>query len=120
MKGAVDGGLYIPHKDKRFPKKQRKFVLGSQVALYMKKLEESNPEAYRRQFSRYIKEGIKADDLEAIYKKAHKAIRANPEHVKSTRPQYKLPKAQIPKMTFEEKRAALNKRLAAAGLPPRE
>ena len=31
---------------------------------------------------RYIKEGITADDLEEIYKKAHAAIRADPTHVK--------------------------------------
>lgn len=32
--------------------------------------------------NRYIKEGITADDLEDIYKKAHAAIRNDPTHVK--------------------------------------
>ena len=31
---------------------------------------------------RYIKEGITADDLEEIYKKAHAGIRSDPAHVK--------------------------------------
>lgn len=34
------------------------------------------------QTNRYIKEGITADDLEEIYKKAHAGIRSDPAHVK--------------------------------------
>jgi large subunit ribosomal protein L5e len=52
--------------------------LGQHVAQYMRELEESNSEAYQRQFSRYIAANITADDIEEIYVKAHAAIRADP------------------------------------------
>lgn len=125
MKGAVDGGLFIPHTDKRIAggekeKKQRYYICGGHVADYMKKLKAENEEAYKRQFSRYIKEGIEADSLEKLYTDAHKAIRANPEPAAKATTHYKLAKPQTKKLTIEERRANLNARLAAAGLPQRE
>ena len=74
MKGAVDGGLNIPHSVKRFPgydKESQEFnaemhrdhIFGKHVADYMRLLEEQNDEAYRRQFSRYIQLGITADQV---------------------------------------------------------
>lgn len=89
MKGAVDGGLNIPHSTKRFPgydaetktfnaEVHRNHIFGLHVAEYMKSLEEEDPEAFKRQFSQYIKLGIVADQIEGIYKNAHAAIRANP------------------------------------------
>jgi len=89
MKGAVDGGLNIPHSTKRFPgydaesktlnaEVHRSHIFGLHVAEYMKSLEEEDPEAFKRQFSQYIKLGINADQIEGIYKNAHAAIRANP------------------------------------------
>nr|AHB12450.1 60S Ribosomal Protein L5 [Pantala flavescens] len=91
MKGAVDGGLNIPHSTKRFPgydadskefvaDVHRKHIFGQHVAGYMRELAEEDDDAYKRQFSRYIKLGITADMMEDIYKKAHEAIRADPEH----------------------------------------
>lgn len=90
MKGAVDGGLNIPHSTKRFPgydsesksfnaDVHRQHIFAQHIANYMKQLEEEDDEAYKRQFSQYIKHGIAADAIEEIYKKAHAAIRANPE-----------------------------------------
>lgn len=91
MKGAVDGGIDVPHSNKRFPgydseskeynaDVHRKHLLGIHVADYMRSLLEDDEESYKRQFSKYIKLGITADDVEALYKKAHAAIRADPEH----------------------------------------
>jgi len=93
MKGAVDGGLNIPHSTKRFPgydaetkefngEVHRKHIFGQHVADYMRQLAEDDDEAYKRQFSNYIKLGIEADSIEGIYKKAHEAIRADPARVK--------------------------------------
>lgn len=93
MKGACDGGIDIPHSTKRFPgydtdakefnaEVHRNHIFGQHVAQYMKMLQEEDEEAYKRQFSRYIKEGITADNIEGLYKKAHEAIRANPDRVK--------------------------------------
>lgn len=125
MKGAVDGGLFIPHSDKRIAggekeKNQRHFILGGHVADYMKKLKAENEEAYKRQFSRYIKEGITAESLEKIYADAHKAIRANPDPAPKATEHYKLKKPQDKRLTLEERRKNLNERLAAAGLPQRK
>jgi len=89
LKGAVDGGLDIPHSMKRFPgydseskefnaHVHRKHIFGQHVADYMRLLSEDDEEAYKRQFSVFIKQGIDADSIEALYKKAHDAIRANP------------------------------------------
>lgn len=89
MKGAVDGGLNIPHSTKRFPGYDneaktfnadihRQHIFAQHIANYMKQLEEEDDEAYKRQFSQYIKHGITADAIEGMYKKAHEAIRADP------------------------------------------
>lgn len=74
MKGAVDGGLNIPHSIKRFPgydaeaksfnaEVHRAHIFGQHVADYMRSLEEEDPEAFKRQFSQYIKLGINADQV---------------------------------------------------------
>lgn len=41
----------------------RKHIFGGHVAEYMHKLQEGDEEAYQRQFSKYIKLGITADDV---------------------------------------------------------
>ena len=97
LKGCADGGIDIPHSETRFPgfdseskelkaDVHRKHIFGQHVAEYMKSLMEEDEEAYKKQFSRFIKLGITADELEDIYKKAHAAIRANPEPEKKERP----------------------------------
>ncbi|KZC07827.1 60S ribosomal protein L5, partial [Dufourea novaeangliae] len=74
MKGAVDGGLNIPHSTKRFPgydsesksfnaDVHRQHIFGQHVANYMKLLEESDDQLFKRQFSHYIKNGIAADNV---------------------------------------------------------
>jgi len=90
LKGALDGGLDIPHNTKRFPgydkaskeynaEVHRNRILGKHVADYMKSLSEEDDQAYKRQFAQFDAAGIKADGLENMYKKAHAAIRENPE-----------------------------------------
>jgi len=96
LKGALDGGLDIPHNTKRFPgydkgskdykaDVHRDRILGKHVADYMKSLSEEDSDAFKRQFSKYEKLGITADGVEAMYKKAHAAIREKPEAVKSAK-----------------------------------
>jgi len=122
MKGAVDGGLIIPHSDKKFvgwdgeeksfdPSLLKKYIFGGHVADYMRKLEEEDPESYKKQFGRFVKDGIKADDLEGLYAKAHEAIRKDPKVQYSKKPanpkHYHYNK---PKKTVEERRENLKKR----------
>jgi len=96
MKGALDGGLNIPHSNKRFPgfdkesdsynaEAHRARIFGGHVAAYMKHMQEESPEKYEQHFSQYIKANIGPDDIEDMYLKAHEAIRANPDRVKKTR-----------------------------------
>jgi len=96
MKGAVDGGLAIPHKNKRFPGYNhsagkfdpailRKYIFGGHVADYMKKLQADNPEKYKKQFSKYIAAGITADGVEKMWTTVHANIRKDPTHTKVVR-----------------------------------
>ena len=125
MKGAADGGLYIPHEDKRLAggedaDKQRFYILGGHVAHYMEELKKKDEKAYQRQFSRYIKAGITADQIKGIYEKAHEQIRANPAAAPKTTKKFAPAKPQTKRLSAEEKRKLLNERLVAAGLTPRE
>jgi len=97
MKGAIDGGIDIPHSETRFAgyskedKKLdagvlRKYIYGGHIAEYMTRLSSEEPERYSRQFSKFIKGGVKGESLENLYKKAHSAIRADPVFKKSTKP----------------------------------
>ncbi|KAI8869159.1 60S ribosomal protein L5-B [Ramicandelaber brevisporus] len=95
MKGASDGGMFVPHSEKRFPgysaegkngeldsEVLRKYIFGGHVADFMRLLQEEDEERYQRQFGQFIKNGVSADSLEEMYKKAHAAIRANPAAAK--------------------------------------
>lgn len=92
MKGAVDGGLDIPHSEKRFfgydpdskkydPKAHRGRIFGSHVAVYMKKVKEEDEDMYKRRFSKFIAAGVTPDGLEKLYKTVHNNIRAAPERL---------------------------------------
>ncbi|KAE9605707.1 putative ribosomal protein L5 eukaryotic/L18 archaeal [Lupinus albus] len=125
LKGALDGGLDIPHSDKRFagfdkekkeldPEVHRKYIFGGHVANYMKTLIEDEPEKYQTHFSEYIKRGIESDGLEALYKKVHAAIRADPTPKKSDKPKPKQHKRyNLKKLTYEERKNKLIARLQA-------
>jgi len=90
LKGAADGGIDIPHSTRRFPgydsesnefsaAVHREHILGKHVSDYMTYLQENDEEAYKRQFSGFIKNGVTASKIEEMYKKCHAAIRKNPE-----------------------------------------
>ncbi|KAM0861258.1 hypothetical protein ACQ4PT_046000 [Festuca glaucescens] len=125
LKGALDGGLDIPHSDKRFAgfkkdEKQldaevhRKYIYGGHVADYMRSLAEEEPEKYQSHFSEYIKRGIEADGMETMYKKVHAAIRADPTMAKSTKEPPKTHKRyNLKKLTYEQRKASLVERLNA-------
>ncbi|CUG89905.1 60S ribosomal protein L5, putative [Bodo saltans] len=93
MKGAVDGGIAVPHRPNRFPgfnaakstldaKAHRDRIFGKHVADYLKQVKEevaANPDEKLTQFSKVISAKIAPADIEGIYKKAHAAIRADPK-----------------------------------------
>ncbi|XP_016472963.2 large ribosomal subunit protein uL18-like [Nicotiana tabacum] len=131
LKGALDGGIDIPHSEKRFAgfgkdSKQldadvhRKYIYGGHVSAYMKTLMEDEPEKYQSHFSEYIKTDLEADDLEEMYKKVHAAIRADPSSKKSDKqPPKQHKRYNLKKLTYDERKARLIERLnalnAAAG-----
>lgn len=89
LKGAVDGGIDIPHSVTRYVgydaegKKLkadvlREHIFGGHVAEHMRQLKDDDQATFERKFSRYIKNKVTADDVEKLYAKAHAAIRANP------------------------------------------
>jgi large subunit ribosomal protein L5e len=117
MKGAIDGGIDVPHSEKRFvgydkeskaldAEVLRKHIFGGHVADYMKSLSSSDPDQYKKQFARYVKDGIKGDSLEALYKKAHTAIRADPSMKKSDK---KRPEKQT-RHKFRRSKLSLSER----------
>ncbi|RDX72112.1 60S ribosomal protein L5, partial [Mucuna pruriens] len=119
LKGALDGGLDIPHSDKRFagfdkekkeldPEVHRKYIFGGHTLM------EDEPEKYQLQFSDYIKRGLEADGLEELYKKVHAAIRADPTVKKSEKqPPKEHKRYNLKKLTYEERKAKLIARLQA-------
>jgi len=94
LKGAADGGFHIPHNTKKFPgykpgdtsKDEGEYdaefhkdrIFGAHVSEYMSSLEEEDEQEYKKLFSKYVEEGIEADDMEEMYTKAHAAIREDP------------------------------------------
>jgi len=101
LKGAVDGGLHVPHSTKRFPgykapedKKgegeydaefHKERIFGGHVGEYMSSLKEEDEKEYEKVFSGYIKAGVESDDLEDLYANAHKKIRADFKKEKKVR-----------------------------------
>ncbi|KAJ7276451.1 hypothetical protein B0H12DRAFT_23467 [Mycena haematopus] len=89
MKGASDGGIFIPHSEKRFPgydpeskeldaEVLKKYIFGGHVAEYMESLEEEDDERFKKQFASYLADGVGSEDIEDIYVSGHAAIREDP------------------------------------------
>jgi len=133
LKGATDGGLNIPHNARRFPGTEKegkelksnpatvkKYIFGGHVAEYMKALKASDAAAYGRQFGRYVKNNVTGESLEGLYKKAHAAIRADPDKARAatergrfgTRAKAKDEKAVYPKKAWQRKKISLRQRKA--------
>lgn len=112
MKGAVDGGLEIPHSTKRFPgydaeskefnaEVHRDHIFGKHVADYMRQLNDDDEDAYKKQFSGFIKNGVTADSVEGMYTKAHAAIREEPGC--KTRPEKQIKKKRWTRAKLSKK-----------------
>jgi len=120
LKGAVDGGLDIPHSEKRFPgydneekafsaDVHRNHIFGQHVSEYMKHLQDEDDEAFKRQFSQFIKNGITADSIEGMYTKAHSAIRSNPEAKPAGKKSVQKKRWTAKKLTREQRQAKVQK-----------
>lgn len=124
LKGAVDGGLAIPHSSKRFPgydaesneldaEVHRNYIFGDHVANYMRELIEEDEDSYKRQFARYIAKDIGPDDIEGIYEKAHEAIRAKPDTGKEEYKPFPGLKPKRSKITLSQRRNRIKQKKEA-------
>lgn len=124
MKGAVDGGINVPHSEKRFPaySKEEGFdaeelksrILGSHVAEYMNYLLEEDEDAYQRQFAHYIKDEVEADDIEDLYLEAHKKIREDPSFTKKPKATGEHNKVwRQNKLTYDQRKQAVKDKITA-------
>jgi len=89
LKGAADGGLDVPHSEKRFPgydrdakeydaDMHRERIFGGHVGEYMEYLEEEDNQKYQECFAAYIANDVDADGLEELLESVHEAIREDP------------------------------------------
>lgn len=130
LKGASDGGLYVPHSPNRFPgwdiegeeldaELLRKYIFGGHVAEYMEELLDDDEERYKLLFKSYLADEIEADDIEDIYTEAHEKIRADPSfkpsEKKFTKEQYaaESKKYRQAKLTKAERDAKIAEKIAA-------
>ncbi|KAI9840946.1 MAG: 60S ribosomal protein L5 [Thelocarpon superellum] len=130
MKGASDGGLYIPHSENRFPgydmetkeldaETLRKYIFAGHVAEYMETLADDDEERYKSQFQGYIDDDIEAEGLEELYQEAHKQIREDPNKKeegaeKKDKAEYKKEslKYKTKKLSYDEKRERVKSKIA--------
>ncbi|CAN3360537.1 large ribosomal subunit protein uL18 [Diutina catenulata] len=129
LKGASDGGLYVPHSPNRFPgwdieseeldaELLRKYIFGGHIAEHMEELMDDDEEKYKTLFRNYIADEIEADDIEEIYMNAHQAIRENPEPKKKegkSKADYaaESKKYKQKKLTAEERKARVEEKIKA-------
>jgi large subunit ribosomal protein L5e len=94
LKGAVDGGLHIPHSNKLFPgfkpgedkksageydaEAHKEKIMGVNLKDYMESMQEEDPTKYEAHFSKFIENSIDADSIEDMYSEAHTKIREDP------------------------------------------
>lgn len=97
LKGAVDGGLHVPHSNKSFPgfkpaeekgqepeydaEAHKDRIFGVHLKEYMEMMQEEDPTKYEAHFSKYIENDIDADKIEEMYSEAHEKIREDPDFV---------------------------------------
>jgi len=60
LKGVLDAGVTVPHKEDVLPDQTR--IRGQHVADYAKQLS-PNPEAYEKRFSEYLSKGLRPEQL---------------------------------------------------------
>jgi len=125
LKGALDGGLNIPHSVNRFvgydtegkklvAETLRSYIFGGHVSNHMAELEEEDPESYQSHYARFIKEGLDSESLEEAYEKLHAAIRANPDAVVAQKKKTGTPKKyNKTRLTYDQRRKAAAEKKAS-------
>ncbi|RXK42577.1 50S small subunit ribosomal protein L5e [Tremella mesenterica] len=128
MKGASDGGIFIPHSDRRFPgfdpetktldaEVLQKYIVGGHVAEYMESLEEEDDERFKKQFATYLASDISSADIEEMYTSAYAAIREDPSFKPTEKDTAKWKaesrKLRSSKLNREQRRERVEEKIAA-------
>jgi len=127
MKGASDGGIYIPHNEKRFPgydveskaldaEVLKKYIFGGHVAEYMESLEEEDDERFKKQFASYLADGVGSEDIEEIYTSAYAAIREDPTFKPTEKDKdwkAETLKHKTPRLTGEQRKTRVDAKIKA-------
>jgi large subunit ribosomal protein L5e len=124
LKGAVDGGLDVPHNEKRFPgydndtkeydaDMHRSMIFANHVKEYMEHLQEQDEDMYKKQFAHYLKNGIDADNIEETIENAHAAIRANPDRKALEKKDVQKKKFNKDRLSKEQRYAKIQQRKSA-------
>lgn len=124
LKGAVDGGLDVPHNEKRFPgydndtkeydaDTHRSMIFATHVKEYMEHLQEQDEDMYKKQFAHYLKNDLDADNVEEAVENCHKAIRANPDRKALEKKEVKKVKYNKDRLSKEQRYAKVQQRKAA-------
>ncbi|OQS54224.1 rpl5a [Ecytonucleospora hepatopenaei] len=122
MKGASDGGLFIPHSPSKFVgydgEKLDASVLKDRIfmkenAKYMSDLMTNDKEKYNKQFSYYAKLGIKPEDIEKRYVAALEKIATEKVTVQKEKKSYTGKKyvTKQKKLSSEERKAKVAEKL---------
>jgi large subunit ribosomal protein L18 len=98
LKGAIDGGLNIPHSEEVLPKQER--FSGAHIQAYAALLKKESREKYNRIFSGYIKLKINPEDITKAFEDTKKKILES----KAAKKESKKEKKKVVKKT--EKKAA--------------
>jgi large subunit ribosomal protein L5e len=132
LKGAVDGGIDIPHSTKRFPGSyeeegdrhyeasvHRDRIFGAHVDKYMAQLKEESQEEYLKQFSKWDaclkKAGVAS--VEKLMEKVHASIRKNPDFTKkaaAANPKREHSKYSLPKLNAAQRKERATKKIEIA------
>ena len=70
----------------------------------MRYLIEEYEDAYKKQFSQYIKNNVTTDMMEEMYKKAHAVIQENPAYEKKPKKEVKKKRWNCPKMSLAQEK----------------
>ncbi len=81
LKGAIDGGLNVPHSDEILPKPER--FSGTHIANFAQLLKKNEPEKYKKVFSAYIKNKIEPENIQKLFEETKKKISAGPVKAKA-------------------------------------
>jgi large subunit ribosomal protein L5e len=121
LKGALDGGLSIPHNVRRWPacekdqcdaEQVRKYIYSGHVGEYMEAMEEDDEEMYKTHFAKYLECDVTAENMEETWEAVHAAIRKDPEYKKTAKKTVK-PKKKAIRMKSSQRKDRVRQKIVA-------